>query len=75
MKAKLRRLEEESTKKDRQIEQLLDPMKVMNKPQQIQQQRWAGIVDMSDNINILQKWADECECSLFHITCINDTVV
>lgn len=39
MKAKLRRLEEESTKKDRQIEQLLDPVKVMSKPQQIQQQR------------------------------------
>ncbi len=50
MKAKLRRLEEESTKKDRQIEQLLDPVKVMSRPQQTQQQRWAGIVDISDYI-------------------------
>ncbi|XP_016403163.1 IQ domain-containing protein E-like [Sinocyclocheilus rhinocerous] len=31
MKAKLRRLEEENAKKDRQIEQLLDPTKVMSK--------------------------------------------
>jgi len=30
MKAKLRRLEEDNTKKDRQIEQLLDPAKVMS---------------------------------------------
>ncbi|ROI15943.1 IQ domain-containing protein E [Anabarilius grahami] len=30
MKAKLRRLEEDNTKKDRQIEQLLDPAKIIN---------------------------------------------
>lgn len=54
MKAKLRRLEEDNTKKDRQIEQLLDPAKVMSSCQQIQQQRWAWIVYMSYYIPFIE---------------------